>query len=528
MSLVLQAKDLLLSALDQPVWVLITAPIALATLWFVLDGIRNVYFHPLSHIPGPRLAAFTQLYFSYYWVSGHYPHHVLHLHSVYGPIVRLSPYQVSFSTATSWKTIYGHVSASHPAFLKSAEFYNADPANASSVANVRDPAKHARLRKLLSNAFSAKSVTEQEPAVHAYMDDLVARIGRDAAGPGGAEMVHEYNKTTFDIIGDLAFGSPFGAEGAGWVKAVLDSVSAGSWLIMLGTHLNAKSLLYAAAAWLVVPTKLREQRETHQKYSREKMEARMAVKEPRKDFLTRLLAEKAAGGHDLDVGTLTAQSAVLVVAGSETTATWMSGVTYHLCHTPRAYKAITDELRGTFAKYEDITAPACERLPYLNAVVHEGLRIFPPVPVGTPRDSPGAVVDGVYVPAGFQVFTTSFASTRAPENFARPNDFAPERWLSDPPAEFANDKRDASQPFLLGSRVCLGRNLAMVEMRLMLAKILWAFDMKLVGGTRPGGKDLDWERDATAITLWIKPQLWTRFTKREGVELPPVGMEVKG
>ncbi|KAI5795812.1 hypothetical protein EDC01DRAFT_782321 [Geopyxis carbonaria] len=57
----------------------------------------------------------------------------------------------------------------------------------------------------------------------------------------------------------------------------------------------------------------------------------------------------------------------------------MSGVTYHLCHTPRAYKAITDELRGTFANYEDITAPACERLPYLNAVVHEGLRIFPPL-----------------------------------------------------------------------------------------------------------------------------------------------------
>lgn len=67
----------------------------------------------------------------------------------------------------------------------------------------------------------------------------------------------------------------------------------------------------------------------------------------------------------------------------------------------------------------------------------------------------------------------------SPANFAQPLAFAPERWLDDGPAEFKNDNKAAFQPFSVGTRNCIGRNLAYAEMNLILAKVLWQFDLDL-------------------------------------------------
>lgn len=88
------------------------------------------------------------------------------------------------------------------------------------------------------------------------------------------------------------------------------------------------------------------------------------------------------------------------VAGSETTATFLSAVTYHLCRTPQAYGKLTKKIRETFRNYEDIQGHTAESLVYLKAIIDEALRIYPPVPVGLPRISPGETVDGHFVPKG--------------------------------------------------------------------------------------------------------------------------------
>ena len=90
----------------------------------------------------------------------------------------------------------------------------------------------------------------------------------------------------------------------------------------------------------------------------------------------------------------------------------------------------------------------------LRAVMNETFRIQPPVPCGLPRVSPGETVSGVYIPAGIEVFTHSYAATHSPDNFVDPEKFAPERWLGG--GVYADDKKDASQPFGVGNRACLG------------------------------------------------------------------------
>lgn len=97
---------------------------------------------------------------------------------------------------------------------------------------------------------------------------------------------------------------------------------------------------------------------------------------------------------------LTPHFALSSVAGSETTATFLSGTSFYLCRNPATYKKLVDEIRGAFNSYDEITGLATERLPYLKAVIDEGLRIYPPVPMGMPRVSPGETIDGKYVPEG--------------------------------------------------------------------------------------------------------------------------------
>ena len=141
------------------------------------------------------------------------------------------------------------------------------------------------------------------------------------------------------------------------------------------------------------------------------------------------------------------------IAGSETTATALLGMTYYLSRNPETYQKLAKEVRTAFKTYDEIDAKSTEALPYLQAAIWESLRMYPPVPIGMPRVSPGDMVDGRYVPKGAVVYSSPWASTKSERNFQKPYEYHPERWI-DP--EW-HDNKEASQPFSLGSRGCLGR-----------------------------------------------------------------------
>jgi averantin hydroxylase len=83
----------------------------------------------------------------------------------------------------------------------------------------------------------------------------------------------------------------------------------------------------------------------------------------------------------------------------------------------------------------------------------------------------------------------------------------PERWLANPPKEFADDDRAARAPFSLGPRNCIGRNLAYAEMRLILAKVCFNFDLEL-DEERCG----NWIGDQKIYGLWEKASLYVKLT----------------
>lgn len=99
---------------------------------------------------------------------------------------------------------------------------------------------------------------------------------------------------------------------------------------------------------------------------------------------------------------LVMNASVLIVAGSETTATVLSGVTYLLLTNPDKLAKLEEELRKAFDRDDDITLAKASHLDYMLACLEEAMRLYPPVPIGLPRIVPkgGRIVGGVYVPEG--------------------------------------------------------------------------------------------------------------------------------
>ncbi|MCJ1386575.1 hypothetical protein MMC17_009701 [Xylographa soralifera] len=438
-----------------------------------------------------------------------------------GDVVRIAPNDLSFATLSSSKEIYNHSGKGHRLFLKSAFYDRAD--QELSIVMVRDPLLHSQKRRGLAHAFSAKALREQEGIVLRYVEMWLKQLGERAKQGETVNIVEWYNWLTFDIIGDLAFGEPFGAVEEGQCypcscylpSPSLNGVGNGPWNIarpnfwisLIGESTFAGSLqdmnrrlplMKLITPW-IIPNDVPAMRKKHFMLSLEKTRKRMKADNTREDFFKHILSEKISNITEAKV---LADAQTLIVAGSETTATFLSGVTFHLLHNLSILEKLNDEIRTTFASSSEITGDSTAHLPYLHAVIEEGLRIYPPVSFGLPRVSPGATVDGHYVPQGTTVSTSIYTLARDPRYWTAPERFIPERWL---PGSGYTDAKEASKPFSIGPRACIGINLAYLEMRIILAKMVWQFDLQI-------GRDFDWEEENQFHLLWKKPELEVKFT----------------
>lgn len=185
------------------------------------------------------------------------------------------------------------------------------------------------------------------------------------------------------------------AKAHDWVTIVFNSISLGQFVMV------AKRM---PIIWPVLPFILPKgfvsQRKRFVELTRQKVLARMVKSNSRDDFFSHMLAETS---NDSSEKLMIAQGGILTIAGSETTQTFLTAVTYFLLKYPETLRRLSGEIRGAFSDPEKINDVETNRLLYLFAVIEEGLRLFPPVPEGLPRYSPGAMIDGYYVPEGVGV-----------------------------------------------------------------------------------------------------------------------------
>ncbi|KFX95463.1 hypothetical protein V490_03843 [Pseudogymnoascus sp. VKM F-3557] len=413
----------------------------------------NVYLHPLSSYPGPFWSAATHWPRVRALLSGHLSYYVLELHEKYGDVVRIGPNELSYNNANAWKDIYGFKQGQSQ-LQKDPDFYTAPPGGVHSIVTA-DGAAHSRIRRLMAHAFSEKALRLQEPLMKGYIDLLIKRLKENCKnGKEPVDIVSWYNWTTFDLVGDLMFGEPFDCLEDlvyhPWVRIIFESVKAATIFSTASLFPGAQTVIMALA-----PKKLLETRDYHQGLTVKKVKTRLDRVTDRADFMTYILRHNDERG--MSVPEIEATANAIIIAGSETTGTLLAGVTYFLLKDELMMKKLVDEIRDAFPKEEDITLMSVAKMKYMLAVLDEGMRMYPPVPIGLPRTIPaqGTVINGQWVPPKTLVSVNQWAAYHTEKNFREPNSFIPERWLSDP--RFESDTKEVLQPFSLGPRNCIGK-----------------------------------------------------------------------
>ncbi|KAI1411113.1 cytochrome P450 [Hypoxylon sp. FL1857] len=454
----------------------------------------NLFLHPLRNYPGPLAARATRLWRARKILSGDLPQTVKKLHDKYGPVVRVAPDELSFVESQAWKDIYGHHGSYEMA--KDPKFYRLLGKHAPDTIVSADREHHSMLRRQLAHGFSERSMREQEPIIGEYVDLLMRRLEEHSDnGRKPLDMRAWFNFTTFDVIGNLGFGSDFSCLEKSsyhpWVGTILQNFRDNAFMRTMVQFLPPIFVHILNEAGMM------KGRAQHLEYTRQTVRKRMALETERPDFLEGLLKKK----DQLTEEEIYMNASVLIIAGSETTATLLSGAIYLLGMHRDVLEKLTQEVRSAFTSEDQITLTSVNNLSYMLACLNESFRQYPPAALGLPRVVPkgGCKIAGRWVPQDTSVAVWQLAANYSERNFSKPEEFHPERFLGD--KRFEKDDLSAMQPFSVGPRNCIGRNLAYAEMRLILARILYRFDIELAPGSE------DWIKNQKFYTLWDKPEL---------------------
>jgi len=362
-------------------------------------ALYRLYFHPLRRIPGPKLYAVSGLPLAVNnQFRGLFNRDVLKFHEKHGDIVRTGPNQLSLN-GNFWPEVFGLARSGKPEFSHWDDFYqHGDKSNQSLFP--ADKENHRRQRRVIAHAFSDAAVKEQETLVKKYVDMLFDHLRSDAVQGQPTDMLKWYNFTTFDIIGDLVFGEPFNCLSNSnyhpWVDAIFGAIKSGTQDVALMKMPWIRWLLA-----LMVSKEDLQKRIDNKAMSKEKTNRRLALgpaPNGRKDIMTYVLRHNDEKG--MTHAEIHGNAEALISAGSETTATALSGLTYYITTNPQALKRIQEEVRTAFETEDDITMTSTAQLKYLHACIEETLRCYPPVAETPPRVSPGEYVSGHYIPKG--------------------------------------------------------------------------------------------------------------------------------
>lgn len=297
-------------------------------------------------------------------------------------------------------------------------------------------------------------------------------------------------------MGDLTFGKSFDGLSSARTHWAIAFIHDHSW---------ANGLLIPAP-WLLhllskIPNSLNPQVKLNH-FSEKAVEARRLNVPPEADIMSHLLdADPFYADPQREQQLMTGDARLLIIAGSDTTATALTHLVYHLASEPSLQKTLHDELAAYgIQDSAAITVDAVHNLPYLDALIKENLRLHPPIPSFTARDTPPGglqVNDDLFIPGDTTVTTPLYSIHRSEKAFVQPDDFIPERWTTRPELIL---HKSAFAPFLTGTFACIGRQLAYNEMRTVAAMLVLAFEVRLADG-EDGSALLNESQDVFVMNL---------------------------
>ncbi|XWW98918.1 hypothetical protein V2A60_006922 [Cordyceps javanica] len=444
-------------------------------------------FQRLRHIHGPVLAAWTNLWLVYAQLTGRI-HIILHeLVSKHGPVARIAPDWVVCGDPAEIRRIWGARSRWTRAWWYRG--MRIDPYQDSSF-STRDDALHNAIRSKLIPGYSGKEVDNLHELVQTQVQSLVRLLGKHVSEGGGSRIVDMAQKVQYfalDTISSLAFGEPFGFMEQDEDKFRYIESTGNTVYILVATALipGVISLIQSPYLQWIAP-KIKDMAgigdviKTAERVVAERYGANPLVKRDMLgSFVTHGFSQKDAETEAL----------IQIIAGSETTATAIQATILHIITSRNVYSRLQSEI----AKAEEagristpVTNAEAQSLEYLQAVILEGLRMFPPAAALYPKVCDAdEVVCGVSIPAGTNVAWSPWSIMRNADIFGADADlFRPERWLGG--SKTKTMEQTVMMAFASGSRwECLGKNIAQLELNLVFVELFRHFEFTLVNPAVP-------------------------------------------
>ncbi|KAI1858293.1 uncharacterized protein JN550_012824 [Neoarthrinium moseri] len=455
--------------------------LAFTALLFLISRVfYHLFLNPLRKVPGPFFARFTNLWELCTIHRSNFNEKCVELHKKYGPVVRLAPNRYSINTIDSVKTIY----ALRNGFPKS-EWYDAfGHPSARNLLNVRNEKDHTTRKRLLASLYSMSTAVHYEEQVNRINKILTRKFREYANGRQRVTMTKVLQYYAFDVIAQITMDVNFGMIDAEKdTLGLLETIEqANDYPMYIGLYSHLHPFLFSLGDFFGAPnpfatlTKIvdRQIKIYKTKYADLKQHSDNSCQ----SFLSKLFSLHETG--QVDRQAISDSCGMNIIAGSDTTSVTMGACLFYLYHTPRALKQLREELDTSKAQgliSDPITFAEAQKLPYLQALLQETLRMHPAVGQILARSVPntGAEMEGYHFPPGTEVGVNAWALHRNPALFPDPDVFQPERWLEE--GTGSTKKADKLLAFGGGTRTCIGRHISLLEINKVVPQIVQNFEL---------------------------------------------------
>ncbi|KAI0866906.1 cytochrome P450 3A13 [Xylaria cubensis] len=421
--------------------------------WYIWKCVSS----PLRILPGPKISLFTSLVLKFHEFRALRTRYIHQLHLRYGPVVRIAPNEASFASLEGIKEIYG----SRGSGYDKTEFYDLFQVyGRRTMFTTLDKESHAKRKRILADRYANSNIMKTQSL------DGIAERSRRFTERCSRFVGRSIDLFDEDIMKQVAFDDSLQNRLVQYYSPLFHKI------IRHVLSIFAKPRQTPLADELV----LSATKET----------------DPARFTLLSRMQDKTYNMNAIDMA---AECLDHMAAGIDTTGDGLCFLMWEISQ-PRSFH-VQRRLQEELLSNPDVSF---DRLPYLDAVVLEGLRCFPAIPMSLPRYVPrgGRTIDGYFIPEHTIVSTQAYSAHRIDQEvFPQPDLFKPERWLE---GKGELDRKRLFFAFASGGRGCIGKHLALVEMKILLRDMYSRFT------TFPDGSMVDEDMEMSDQLISSQPR----------------------
>ena len=342
-------------------------------------------------------------------------------------------------------------------------------------------------RRMVMSSFSPSNVRAYFPALMKVGQRLRKRWARAAAKDEALDLLPELMRFTVDIISGLAFGSDTNTleSGDDIIQAHLDKLFPAVFRRMNSPLPYWRYIQLPADRALArsVPA-INAAIDGFIATARGRLATDPALRKQPSNLLEAMIVAADEPGSNVNDDDVAGNVLTMLLAGEDTTASSIAWLIHLLHKHPHAMVRVRAELCNASPTFENLTPEALNDTPFLDACIHETMRLKPVAPMNPLQAVHDTTIEDVHVPAGAYVICVTRGEAISEAHFQDAQAFRPERWMqagSGDEAALAHGKR-VSMPWGAGPRICPGRYLALLEIKVALAAVLNTFEIASLQG----------------------------------------------